>query len=167
MIHCLVLSFLDCFEGYQNKPQHPMYTTSAMVYGAKKPTVHTMPTSFHCKSQKFSEVRKQSIKTHLIKIVGKWFFLGLPDMVTFPTNVSSSLQSDKNCKCVPHLQAIMLSNFQEERVFQWYFLNETDFLHATSHTKPLKYDSISGTKISIFEKSWGWGCGLKQAPLSF
>ena len=55
----------DCFEGYQNKPQHPMYTTTAMVYGAKKPTVHTMPTSFHCKSQSFSEVSTAEI-CHLV-----------------------------------------------------------------------------------------------------
>ncbi|XP_072026391.1 piercer of microtubule wall 1 protein-like [Amphiura filiformis] len=62
----------DCFEGYQNKPQHPMYTTTAMVYGAKAPTVHTMPTSFHCKSQKFSEhlgtcgmYRNQGLNTSL------------------------------------------------------------------------------------------------------
>ena len=66
------ISFTDCFEGYQNKPQHPMYTTTAMVYGAKKPSVHTMPTSFHCKSQSFSEVSKGEI-FHLEGKFGKFF----------------------------------------------------------------------------------------------
>ncbi|XP_033098714.1 UPF0691 protein C9orf116 homolog [Anneissia japonica] len=45
----------ECFEGYNSKPQHPMYITSNNVYGKKAPTVHTMPNSFHAKSQKFSQ----------------------------------------------------------------------------------------------------------------
>ena len=40
-----------------------------------------------------------------------------------------------------------------------------NFAYATSHIKTFKYDSTSGTKISMFEKSWGWSCGLEQAPL--
>ena len=35
-----------------------MYRTSAAQYGSRAPSVHTMPTSFHCRSQKFSAVRK-------------------------------------------------------------------------------------------------------------
>lgn len=42
------------FQGYGGKKQHPMYRTTSMTYGQKAPSVHTMPTSFHCKSQKFS-----------------------------------------------------------------------------------------------------------------
>jgi len=45
----------DCFEGYDIKPQNPMYRTTNMTYGAKPPSVHTMPTSFHARTQKFSE----------------------------------------------------------------------------------------------------------------
>ena len=46
----------DWFQGYGQKKQHPMYRTSAAEYGAKAPTVHTMPTQFHAKSQQFSLV---------------------------------------------------------------------------------------------------------------
>ncbi|XP_070558644.1 piercer of microtubule wall 2 protein-like isoform X2 [Ptychodera flava] len=45
----------DCFGGYDIKPQHPMYRTTNMTYGGKPPSVHTMPTSFHARTQKFSE----------------------------------------------------------------------------------------------------------------
>lgn len=45
----------DSFQGYNNKAQHIMYITTNMKYGSKAPTVHTVPTSFHCKSQKFTE----------------------------------------------------------------------------------------------------------------
>jgi len=44
----------DWFQGYGGKPQHPMYKTSSAVYGSKAPSVHTMPTTFHSKSQDFS-----------------------------------------------------------------------------------------------------------------
>ena len=41
-------------------------------------------------------------------------------------------------------------------VFRWFLLNYTDFVHKISHTKPSKYDSTSGTKISIcLKKNWG------------
>ncbi|XP_067684184.1 piercer of microtubule wall 1 protein-like [Haliotis asinina] len=43
------------FEGYVGKPQHPMYKTTSAEYGSRAPTVHTMPTCFHAKSQQFSE----------------------------------------------------------------------------------------------------------------
>ncbi|CAH1784189.1 unnamed protein product [Owenia fusiformis] len=42
-------------KGYSQKQVHPCYKTSAQTYGAMKPSVHTMPTSFHCKSQQFSQ----------------------------------------------------------------------------------------------------------------
>jgi len=45
----------EWFQGYGGKQQHPMYKTTASTYGAKTPSVHTMPTSFHCRSQGFSE----------------------------------------------------------------------------------------------------------------
>ncbi|XP_071816516.1 piercer of microtubule wall 1 protein-like [Apostichopus japonicus] len=45
----------ESFQGYNNKAQHIMYITTNMKYGSKAPTVHTVPTSFHCKSQKFTE----------------------------------------------------------------------------------------------------------------
>jgi len=44
----------DCFEGYGSQPQNPMYRTTNMTYGSKSPTVHTMPTTFRARSQKFS-----------------------------------------------------------------------------------------------------------------
>eukprot|EP00745_Piridium_sociabile_P015337 TRINITY_DN2271_c0_g1_i3.p2 TRINITY_DN2271_c0_g1~~TRINITY_DN2271_c0_g1_i3.p2 ORF type:complete len:116 (+),score=29.16 TRINITY_DN2271_c0_g1_i3:61-408(+) len=46
----------DWFQGYGGKKQHPMYRTSASTYGGKTPSVHTMPTQFYAKSQKFTEV---------------------------------------------------------------------------------------------------------------
>ncbi|XP_038067888.1 UPF0691 protein C9orf116 homolog [Patiria miniata] len=44
----------DCFEGYGSQPQNPMYRTTNMTYGNRDPTVHTMPTTFRARSQKFS-----------------------------------------------------------------------------------------------------------------
>ncbi|XP_013388415.1 UPF0691 protein C9orf116 homolog isoform X2 [Lingula anatina] len=44
----------ECFQGY-GKREHPLYRTTANNYGMQPPSVHTMPTTFHCKSQKFSE----------------------------------------------------------------------------------------------------------------
>ncbi|XP_064632610.1 piercer of microtubule wall 1 protein-like isoform X2 [Lineus longissimus] len=66
----------DWFQGYGNKPQNPMYMTSSSSIGKLSPTVHTMPTSFHCKSQKFSEhlgkcgpFRNHSMNTALDKSI--------------------------------------------------------------------------------------------------
>ena len=43
-----------------------MYKTTANTIGQKSPSVHTMPTQFYCRSQKFSQV---SLFTFLIKFV--------------------------------------------------------------------------------------------------
>jgi len=45
----------EWFQGYSQKPVHPMYRTTNSNYGKRAPTVHTMPTSFNGKSQQFSE----------------------------------------------------------------------------------------------------------------
>ncbi|XP_065829834.1 piercer of microtubule wall 1 protein-like [Oscarella lobularis] len=45
----------DCFRGYGSKNEHPMYRTATSSYGSHAPNVHTVPTSFHGRSQKFSE----------------------------------------------------------------------------------------------------------------
>ncbi len=42
-----------------------------------------------------------------------------------------------------------------ERVFHWFLPNYKEFAHETSHTQPSKYDSNSGTKISIWLKKIG------------
>ena len=44
----------DIFQGYPTKQPHPMYRTTNAQYGTKPPTVHTVPTAFHAKSQSFS-----------------------------------------------------------------------------------------------------------------
>ncbi|XP_001634616.2 piercer of microtubule wall 1 protein isoform X2 [Nematostella vectensis] len=45
----------DCFDGYNTSQPNPMYMTSSQEYGNRRPTVHTMPTSFHAKCQKFTD----------------------------------------------------------------------------------------------------------------
>lgn len=44
----------DWFQGYEGKKVAPMYRTSNADYGNRAPSVHTMPTTFHAKSQQFS-----------------------------------------------------------------------------------------------------------------
>jgi len=47
----------DLTEGYgtsKRDTKNPMYRTSAQVYGGIAPSVHTMPTAFHGRSQGFS-----------------------------------------------------------------------------------------------------------------
>ena len=51
------LHILDWFQGYNIKPVSAVYRTSNSDYGSRPPSVHTMPTKFCAKSQKFSEVR--------------------------------------------------------------------------------------------------------------
>ena len=51
------LHILDWFQGYNIKPVSGVYRTSNSDYGSRPPSVHTMPTKFAAKSQKFSEVR--------------------------------------------------------------------------------------------------------------
>lgn len=45
----------DWFVGYGTQPHNPFFTTTAMTYGSKPLSVHTMPTEFYGRSQKFSE----------------------------------------------------------------------------------------------------------------
>ncbi|XP_074646205.1 piercer of microtubule wall 1 protein-like isoform X2 [Tubulanus polymorphus] len=45
----------EWLKGYGTQTHNPMYRTTSSTYGSHVPTVHTMPTCFHCKSQKFSE----------------------------------------------------------------------------------------------------------------
>ncbi|KAF6025572.1 C9orf116 [Bugula neritina] len=63
----------EWFEGYTHKPVHPLYRTTAQDYGGKEPSVHTMPTHFYGRSQKFSnhlgktgagKLRNQSLNTN-------------------------------------------------------------------------------------------------------
>ncbi|XP_067934609.1 piercer of microtubule wall 1 protein-like [Watersipora subatra] len=44
----------EWFEGYQQKQIHPLYRPTSKDYGGNQPNVHTMPTHFHGKSQKFT-----------------------------------------------------------------------------------------------------------------
>ncbi|XP_072177608.1 piercer of microtubule wall 2 protein-like [Diadema setosum] len=45
----------DVFEGYNSKPQNPLYYTTNMSYGSIPPSVHTVPTCFHARTNKFTE----------------------------------------------------------------------------------------------------------------
>ncbi|ELU01415.1 hypothetical protein CAPTEDRAFT_225628 [Capitella teleta] len=44
----------DRFKGYTHKEPSPMFRTSNSDYGSRGPSVHTVPTSFHPKTQSFS-----------------------------------------------------------------------------------------------------------------
>lgn len=46
----------EIFKGYSEKHVNPLYKTSSMDYGAKRPNVHTMPTVYFSKSSGFTEV---------------------------------------------------------------------------------------------------------------
>lgn len=59
----------DWFKGYAQKPVHPVYRTSNSDYGARPPSVHTMPTRFSGKTQAFSEVRYIKDYSYCQKIV--------------------------------------------------------------------------------------------------
>ncbi|XP_053138037.1 piercer of microtubule wall 1 protein [Hemicordylus capensis] len=43
------------FRGYRPKERNPLFRTSNMDYGAKPPTVHEMPTSYHSTPHTFSD----------------------------------------------------------------------------------------------------------------
>ncbi|KAL5516238.1 hypothetical protein EMCRGX_G001521 [Ephydatia muelleri] len=45
----------DWFVGYGTQPQNSFFRTTAMSYGSKPLSVHTMPTEFYGRTQKFSE----------------------------------------------------------------------------------------------------------------
>ncbi len=101
-------------------------------------------------------------------------------MTTFPTNISFTVKKWQICisfasnnylrkQCLCYLlcykwwkPCLLIS----KPVFRWFLLNYTDFANKISYTNPSKYDSTSGTKISIcLNKVGGWGCGSEQAPL--
>uniref|UniRef100_A0A3B4UYX6 Piercer of microtubule wall 1 n=2 Tax=Seriola dumerili TaxID=41447 RepID=A0A3B4UYX6_SERDU len=50
----------DCFHGYSQKTNHPLYRTSNQMYGSKRPTVHDIQTQFKVTSRQFSEAMLQS-----------------------------------------------------------------------------------------------------------
>uniref|UniRef100_A0A3B4WS67 Uncharacterized protein n=1 Tax=Seriola lalandi dorsalis TaxID=1841481 RepID=A0A3B4WS67_SERLL len=50
----------DCFHGYSQKTNHPLYRTSNQMYGSKRPTVHDIQTQFKVTSRRFSEAMLQS-----------------------------------------------------------------------------------------------------------
>ncbi|RNA45096.1 hypothetical protein BpHYR1_027339 [Brachionus plicatilis] len=45
----------DIMKGYSEKVINPLYKTSNMDYGSKRPNVHTMPVEYHSKSSSFTE----------------------------------------------------------------------------------------------------------------
>ncbi|XP_076807167.1 piercer of microtubule wall 1 protein-like [Clavelina lepadiformis] len=44
----------EWIKGYDTTDPHPIYRTSNMIYGSRAPSVHTVPTTFQPRSQKFS-----------------------------------------------------------------------------------------------------------------
>ncbi|XP_034722146.1 UPF0691 protein C9orf116 homolog [Etheostoma cragini] len=50
----------ECFHGYREKADHPLYRTSNQTYGSKGPTVHEIQTQFKGSSRQFSEAMLQS-----------------------------------------------------------------------------------------------------------
>ncbi len=107
------------------------------------------------------------VKGACSEICGKWIFFKLADMVTFPTNISSTVKKMQICisfasnlrkQCLCYL--LFYKRWKPRLLiskpdFRWFFLNYTDFAHTISYTKPSKYDSTSGTKISICLKKFG------------
>ncbi len=95
------------------------------------------------------------------KIFWKWIFFKLIDMVTFPTKtlqicISFVSNLGKQCLCYLLFYKWWKPHFLiSKRVFNWFFLNYTDFAHKISHIKPSKDDSTFGTKISICLKKVG------------
>jgi len=52
----MLFFLVDFIQGYDKKPQHPLYKKSSDVYGSQPPTIHSMPNELHGKSQNFSKV---------------------------------------------------------------------------------------------------------------
>ena len=52
--------FKEIMKGYSERTVNPLYKTSNMEYGGKRPNVHTMPTVYFSKTAGFTEV----INTH-------------------------------------------------------------------------------------------------------
>ncbi len=83
--------------------------------------------------------------------------------------LKSNKRKRKQCLCYLLFYKMVETHFLiiSQRVFHWFYPNYREFVHETSHIQPSKYDSTSGTKISIcLKKIGGWGCGSEQAPLT-
>ncbi len=103
----------------------------------------------------------------LVRNLEKWIFYKLTDMVTFQTNISSTVKkmqisisfessNRKQCLCYFLFLKWWKPRFLiSERVFHWFLPDYKEFAHETSHTQPSKYDSNSGTKISMCLKKIG------------
>ncbi len=88
-------------------------------------------------------------------------------MVTFQTNTSTTVKKlqisisfesnyRKQCLCCLLFLKWWKPRFLiSERIFHWFLPNYNEFAHETSHTQLSKYDSTSGTKISICLKKIG------------
>ncbi|XP_032363759.1 piercer of microtubule wall 2 protein [Etheostoma spectabile] len=50
----------ECFHGYREKADHPLYRTSNQTYGSRGPTVHEIQTQFKGSSRRFLEAMLQS-----------------------------------------------------------------------------------------------------------
>ncbi len=97
----------------------------------------------------------------MVRNLEKWIFFKLTDMVTFQTNTSStvkklqiSISFESNYRKQYLCYLLFLKWWKprfliSERVFHWFLRNYKEFAHETSHIQPSKYDSTSGTKISI------------------
>jgi hypothetical protein len=73
-----IVSVSEWFQGYGSKKQHPMYMTTSAQYGSMAPSVHTVPTQFFARSQKFSEVSLlMPFITHFPLASGFFFFFYL------------------------------------------------------------------------------------------
>ncbi|KAG7489111.1 hypothetical protein JOB18_005015 [Solea senegalensis] len=50
----------DCFHGYSQTNNNPLYRTTNQTYGSKKPTVHEIQTQYRGMSRKFSQAMLRS-----------------------------------------------------------------------------------------------------------
>ncbi len=117
------------------------------------------------KQNLFSKVIRSRTFKGAYPIVWKRFCVKLADMDTFLTKYHPQWKRSKFVSVCKQLQKTMFTLFIalykmsypiliSMRVFHWFLLNHTHYGHATSHKKPFKYDSTSGTNFStMFEKS--------------
>jgi hypothetical protein len=62
--HAPVHNFAAWFKGYGGKREHLLYSTTNNEYGMRPPTVHTMPSSFFDRPQKFTNVSYTAFVCH-------------------------------------------------------------------------------------------------------